>query len=354
MLHTEKIEVEKTEKSPILKEFFSGLKIGFADIETTGLSPKTARVILGGVNVLEGVREDEDGEHVTLKLVCHEFFSNFGTKDDEKDLLLAYLEVLRGLDVIVTYNGEKFDVPFLFERFRKHKIDYFEGFPFNFDLYRMLNGFSSLRQVLPNLKQKTVESYFGLWPTRTDEISGEDSINLYYAYLSHKPGPGKDALKETIILHNSDDCMQLCRLSPIVKKTDFQKGLWQLGFPAGNLAVKKIEIKGEKLLASGVQRRRARDYRDFDFPGHPYSVSMNRSLATFEVEIPMLAVPAKAGMPRLLLIDLESFHFDYNSIKGLPYCENQYIIVAEGDEIAHKTVTAFIKVLLEDLDLRQD
>lgn len=357
MLHRVEKRIENLEKSRLLAEYFGDAKVGFLDIETTGLSPKTCKVILGGLVVVESLEQSDNGsgeadEMLSAELTCHEFFSDFGSKDDEKALLAAYLEEIRKLDVIVTYNGEHFDVPFLFERCEKHRLECREGFPFNFDLYRLLKTSSDLRELLPNLKQKTVERYYGLWPTRTDEISGEDSVNLYYAYLSHKPGPGKDAIRETIILHNSDDCMQLCRLAPIVKKLDLYKGMWQTGFPFANLPVKKIELKGDKLIVSGVQRKNAIDFKSFDTPGRPYEIRMDKRFRSYEAVLPLKSVNPGHEMDTLKLLDLETFSFDTDSIKGLPQCENQYIIVAEGEKVAYKTVIAFVKLLLSAVELQ--
>ena len=46
----------------------------------------------------------------------------------------------------------------------------------------MLNGHSPIKRFVPNLKQKTVENYMGLWQSRDDEISGAESVELYNVY----------------------------------------------------------------------------------------------------------------------------------------------------------------------------
>lgn len=51
--------------------------------------------------------------------------------------------------------------------------------PYNLDLYLCLNGHSEIRNLLPSLKQKSVEAYMGLAPGRGDEIDGKESIALY-------------------------------------------------------------------------------------------------------------------------------------------------------------------------------
>jgi DNA polymerase III epsilon subunit-like protein len=75
------------------------------DIETTGLDPKVDRVI--AVGLLQG-----QGEPITL------------TDPDEATLLRETLAALNRLDpeVVLTYNGISFDLPFLLERCRQHGI----------------------------------------------------------------------------------------------------------------------------------------------------------------------------------------------------------------------------------------
>ena len=77
--------------------------------------------------------------------------------------------------------------------------------PYNLDLYLVLNGHSPIKKFVPNLKQKTVENYMGLWQSRTDEISGAESVELYNTYEK----TGREDLESKILLHNSDDVIQL-------------------------------------------------------------------------------------------------------------------------------------------------
>lgn len=87
----------------------------------------------------------------------------------------------------------------------------------------------------------------GLWQSRDDEISGSESVELYNVYeKNHDP-----ALGEKILLHNSDDILQLSRLLPVIGKSDFHKAMAALGFPAGPLTVRKISIGKDRLTISG-------------------------------------------------------------------------------------------------------
>ena len=120
-------------------------KIGVLDIETTGFSPQTCNFILGGLLIYK-----KDG------VLVKQYFAE--SIDEEAAALKAFLDDVAQLDLIITYNGKHFDIKFLQTRMAELGILRDYQFPFNLDIYLVLNGHSSLRKVLPNLKQKTVEN----------------------------------------------------------------------------------------------------------------------------------------------------------------------------------------------------
>ena len=74
------------------------MRIGVLDIETTGLNPAVNHFILGGLySVPEGT--------------LHQFFAE--TRAEEEEALSGYLDILRDLDLVITYNGRHFDLPFV-------------------------------------------------------------------------------------------------------------------------------------------------------------------------------------------------------------------------------------------------
>jgi uncharacterized protein YprB with RNaseH-like and TPR domain len=136
---------------------------GVLDIETTGLNPSKNKFILGGLF-------NKNEEKV------HQLFAE--TRADEQEALAAYLDEIYKLDMVITYNGKHFDIPFIEKRAAAHKMN-IEPLPYNLDLYLILNGHSPVKKFVPNLKQKTVENYMGLWVNRKDEIDGGESVELY-------------------------------------------------------------------------------------------------------------------------------------------------------------------------------
>ncbi len=353
MLHTKETFTDIIAKSPLFDTYFGHLKVGFMDIETTGLSPDRCKFILGGLVIIQKTEPvAEDLEKLKATLLCCQYFSEYNTVEDEKAALSAYMTALKELDVIISYNGARFDVPFLKTRCRKHGINFKEGFPFNLDLYQVVNKYSDLRKFLPNLRQKTLETYCGLSPTRTDAISGSESVDLYFAYLAHKAGQGKENLMKTIILHNSDDCRQLCRLLPVIKKTDFHKAISGLGFPAGSFHVSGIYYKARKLLVQGFQQGIHVNYCSYSDITYPCTIKLDSLTGTVELQLDITELPAKNEAPALSLIDTRPYDIDVSLLKNLPGFENDYIIVKKGGGYNHLTVNSFVRLLLENLSRR--
>ena len=147
--------------------YFGGARPAVFDIETTGLSPASAKLILGGLLTpcAGGVR-------------IRQFLSDGG--HEEPELLGMYMDALSEADVLFSYNGDSFDRPFLTERLkRRHRGKGFHRH-MSVDMYRVVRSHSNLGAVLPNLKQKTLENYMGLWRFSSDRASGADSARLYH------------------------------------------------------------------------------------------------------------------------------------------------------------------------------
>ncbi|MEE3362707.1 MAG: ribonuclease H-like domain-containing protein, partial [Anaerovoracaceae bacterium] len=177
----EKEEIEEFTYAPF-DQYFGGLDIAALDIETTGLSPARASCILIGILKKRG----ESFEFVQI-------FSDKGTPEDEAALLRAASRELEGIDVMITYNGRSFDGPFMARRMRMHGIA--PRLPFDLDLLPIVRRHSGLKSFLPNLRQKTVEDFMGLWADRDDRIDGGDSVLMYFDYLAS----GSDDIRRSVL-----------------------------------------------------------------------------------------------------------------------------------------------------------
>ncbi len=234
------------------------------DIETTGLSPRASKVILVGLAFPDGER---------IRAV--QLFAR--SRAEEEELLLKLNEVMDRRNTVVTYNGASFDLPYLEYRYRAHRIEPTWLPAAGLDLYRAVRSHSPLKDILPNLKQKSVEAYLGLADERTDEISGAESVRLYEEYETFSNPEDR----ERILLHNRDDIVQLSRLMHILDKLDLHRIVYYEALSAlrgddraggGPLIVRKIVPGRMELTVTGVRNPASPDYYGF---GPGYSVSMH-------------------------------------------------------------------------------
>lgn len=305
--------------------YFENMKLGVLDIETTGLNPQRSQFVLGGLLIPR-----RDG------LLVQQFFSE--GPEHEQETLQAYLKAIEETDVLLTYNGQHFDIPFIKTRSRIRQM------PFNLDLYLLVKNHCPIRTFLPNLKQKTVENFMGLWEHRSDEISGKESVDLYYRYLSEKD----PVLKEKILLHNHDDVLQLYRLLAVLNKSDLHSAMYHMGFPvsisdpdAPGLTVKTISLLPNELKISGIQQRNPADYRRFELEGLPCSARFSRQEETFEVTVPLIR---QAGFA---LVDLKTLKLDLPVFHKYPGCEEGFLILENKGNKQYLEINHFTKLFLE-------
>lgn len=317
-------------------KYFTGFSVAILDIETTGLNPKTDKLILGGLlSFSNGIQ------------CLQQFFSE--SPKEEKDVLSSYLSAIRKYDVVVTYNGKNFDMAFLKERCHQLGVDYDANLPHNFDLYIALRGYSQLSKVLPNLKQKTVENYLGLWSKRKDEISGKESIDLYYSYCATR----HENILEKILLHNHDDLLQLSKLIPILSKVDMHKAMYNMGFPVGPLSTSSLKIEKTAFRVLGNQRKLSKNYLAYPEGNNKYYCCFDGNSNEFEIAFPIIR------NNRFVLIDLKGLwvssfdgtytEFDVKKLSNYPGVEEDFLILEKDGSINYLTVNIFIDEFLKIL-----
>lgn len=320
--------------------YFGGLKVGVFDIETTGLSPAGSRLILSGFLI-------RGPEGATVK----QYFAE--SLWDEEEVLDRTLETLSELDAVITYNGKGFDLPFVDARRQRMRpvpglLSGSDPYPYNLDLYLVVRKFSPIRQFLPNLKQKTLEDFMGLWEGRDDRISGGESASLYMDYLISRDGD----IEKMILLHNRDDVVQLARLLRVLEKTEMHKAMFNLGFPvtAGSHAfhVDRIEFTREGVLrVTGTQRRGAVSHACFDSlfmqcgPGGLGSWDFTEGDRQFRLDLTPIQEQG------LLLMDLRALGLDETEFLPLAGAGSGYVVLMENDEINYAETNLLVSRLLE-------
>lgn len=325
----EKIYDESLYESKVFNFYFNDLKIGVFDIETTGLSPDKSQFILGGL-----VTGTDKGIKV------QQFFTE--SRGDEAAVLEAYMAELSKIDLLISYNGDHFDLPFLNKRLQAHGLSYGHGtgsvLPshHSFDLYKVLDRHSTLRKLLPNLKQKTVETFLGLWSSRGDEISGKESIDLYYNFLR----TGNEEIRETILLHNRDDVLQLSRLLRILEKLDLHKALFHTGFiiplDEKRVYIQKIEWTGNGLKIAGHHKGLSMDYRHY---GADYYSNFSHREKGFHAEIPYRQTKGVS------YVDLEAFDMDLSLLEKYPGYESGYLIIKDNTQTYYGEINHLLKLI---------
>lgn len=350
MKHITKRFDENIYTSNVLDFYFSGMKIGVLDIETTGLDPSRNKFILGGLFDLQ------DG-------IMHQFFAE--NRSEEKQALEEFYELLSGFDMVITYNGKHFDMPFIARRMKAHgigpdadhSIDAAALLPYDLDLYLVINGHSPIKKFVPNLKQKTIENYMGLWQSRDDEISGAESVELYNKY--EKTGDAE--LESKILLHNSDDVLQLTRLIKVLSKCDIHRAMYHLGFPIkiddagsgiGMLIIDKIKTEKSSLFISGRQlphRSGSTSYSEFsgiDYMGFSYgewpaeSRFESRNMS-FSMQLPVLR---ESG---LCIIDLDAAGLDRESFEKYPSSSSGFLVLEDHNDRNFMETNHFVKAFIE-------
>lgn len=167
------------------------------DIETTGLSPKTASIYMIGTGRLIG-------DELCVTLLFAETF------DQEEAVITCFLNELSGFSEVITFNGERFDLPFIRERARKYGI-----LTDNMDALRSIDLLLNIRPFkkllgLSSCRQKAIEALFHV--DRDDEYDGGALIDVYMRY-QNDPGPQAEKL---LLLHNAEDITGMVHILPML------------------------------------------------------------------------------------------------------------------------------------------
>ena len=177
-------ELDKNSLAPLEGILTADLnRTAFFDIETTGLSRERSMLYLAGFVYFE----DDSWRY-------RQFLAE--NEEDEFRTLLCIREFMKNFSLIITFNGERFDLPFISARYEKYDIN--ASLPESFDIYRQIRPFKNLLG-LDSMKQKAIESFLGI--RREDKMSGGELISVYWDYVE-KHGEHERSL---LLLHNADD-----------------------------------------------------------------------------------------------------------------------------------------------------
>ena len=156
----------------------------YLDIETTGLSAAYHSITVIGVYLTDGDW-------------CR--FVQLVGEDVTRDNLL---QVLEGAHVIYTYNGSRFDIPFIDASFGTHLARDFNHHDLMLDCWRnnLYGGFKAVETQLGIVRQLT-------------GINGWDAVRLWYRYLLEDD---REALA-ILLKYNEEDVLNLKTLKEILR-----------------------------------------------------------------------------------------------------------------------------------------
>ena len=148
----------------------------YLDIETTGLSPRYSEITVVGIHICSGT------ETKFIQLVGD------GINAD------CILEALEGVQIIYTYNGSRFDLPFIYYRLGINLAELFQHHDLMYDCWRsnLYGGF------------KAVERQLGIY-RRLTEVDGYEAVRLWWRYVNDYD---QDALT-TLLEYNEEDVLNL-------------------------------------------------------------------------------------------------------------------------------------------------
>ena len=148
----------------------------YLDIETTGLSPNYHEVTVVGIHVRNG------SESKLIQLVGKEISG------------ASILEALEGVNTIYTYNGSRFDLPFIYVCHNVNLAKEFQHCDLMHQCWKnnLYGGLKSVEQQL-------------CIPRKLTEINGHEAVRLWWRYIDYFD---LDALT-TLLEYNKEDVLNL-------------------------------------------------------------------------------------------------------------------------------------------------
>lgn len=166
------------------------------DLETTGLSRKFCHVYMIGTGYIEG-----NFLHTML------FFAEDIT--EERAIINEFIKRTRPFERLITYNGNRFDIPFFKERLDSLMIDFdLDSFD-SLDIYVRLKKLKHLL-LLPGMKQKDIEKFLGI--ERDDKYDGGKLIEVYKNYQIRPD----DESEYLLMIHNKEDIIGMSKILSVL------------------------------------------------------------------------------------------------------------------------------------------
>lgn len=296
--------------------------ICFLDIETTGLNSKYAYVYLIGIL-------NYDYKANSYKLI--QYFAE--DKNEEIQILNAFVNDFDPDSLIITYNGDTFDIPFLKTRLQKYNITF--EFKVTKDIYKDILK-NKIYLNLDNYKLKTIETFLGI--NRSDTYTGLECIEFYKEYLITK----SDDLLGKILKHNYEDIYYLPQILHMYDVLEDRKRI-DIDYDeiAYKFVMENIDNYENKIVVKGNY------YPDLQMEISLYlpscTILLNKT-GKFEVDF-YINNALDSNDQIVAFLDFKDVFLKEEDIKNLMFTDNKIIVIS----INKKLIINNIKIVLKNI-----
>lgn len=237
----------------------------FFDIETTGFSAKNSYLYMIGALYLE-----PKDKTIVLK---QWFLDDINT---EKEMLIDFMNFAKKYTTLISFNGDGFDIPFVNQRLSKYKLlSDLNSFD-SIDLYKEAYKYRKVFK-LANLKQKTIEQFFGI--NREDKFSGGDLINVFRAYLESKD----ERLLKVLLLHNFEDVQAMPMLLNIFSYSKIFEGQFEID--ESQIILRDVDTEKKEFIIKGslhnkIMSRVSFGHGDYYFTAYEHTFKLKINIYT--------------------------------------------------------------------------
>ncbi|MBQ6735125.1 MAG: ribonuclease H-like domain-containing protein [Lachnospiraceae bacterium] len=285
-------------------------RILFLDIETTGISANNAIVYLIGAAYVE------DGQ-----FRLRQFFAE--KPESERDILAAFISFASAYQAVLTFNGKRFDIPFLEKRMEVHGINSILNRLESVDLFHEISPLKDFLG-LSNCKLTSIENLLGV--EREDKINGRDLIRVYEQFVINQDAESEQA----IYLHNADDIRGMLHCIHALIYPAFLKRI-------EDIRVLKAQAQAYTDVSGNIRREL---FLELQLPYRlPAPVNANRDGCYLRIrhDTASLRVPLYEG-------ELKYFYANWQDYYFLP----------EEDTALHKSVASFVENVYREKATREN
>lgn len=297
----------------------------FFDIETTGFRAVSSCLYLIGAackipeEIPQKARKGSTPEKT--EAACRWKITQWMARQPQEEaaLLQAFADFMKPYGTVIHFNGKRFDLPYLEEKYAQYRLPSPFSGKASVDLYldfRPLKAFLKLN----HMNQKSLELFLGL--DRDDQYDGGRLIPVYREFC--KTFDSK--LLELLLLHNKEDVEGMFSLTSLYGYLNFLQTKQICLYTAGELSTGTAGLSRTEVLPSGN--------------------GSTDLLFTFRLAVP---VPIPISMPldvgyftlkestaKLMLhVRQDTFYYYFPDYKN-------YYYLPQEDQAVHKSVAAYV------------